>query len=90
MSGKATAKDLARASIDGKIDVVKALLAAGVSPNDAVEFGGTSLVHAAAAGQTAIVALLLDAGAAIEATTTASGAGTGDTLYVTALGRVRG
>lgn len=68
--GEPTAKDLAQACRDGKADAVRDFLARGIGVNDHVEFGGTSLVHAAVSGQEAIVKLLLDeAGADINAAT---------------------
>ena len=73
MAGKDSPKDLARASIDGKVDSVRKLLAAGVSPNELVEFGGTAIIHAAAAGHANVVETLLDGGAEIEAATSVCG-----------------
>lgn len=65
-----TAKDLAIAARDGKIDEMTALLGAGINVNDEVEFGGTPLTQAALANQVPSVAFLLENGASIDATTT--------------------
>lgn len=66
-SGRPT--DLARAAINGKDGEVRRLLSLGIDPNAEVEYGGTSLIHAAGAGHVAIVGTLLDAGSNTEATT---------------------
>jgi ankyrin repeat protein len=65
----ATGKDLAVAAREGKLEAVDMYLKLGISPNEVVEFGGTALTHAAVNGHAAIVQLLLDSGALVNAVT---------------------
>lgn len=60
VTGEPGAKELAVACRDGKVDVIRALIAKGISVNDASEFGGTALHHAATSGQLEVVSFLLD------------------------------
>jgi ankyrin repeat protein len=69
---KPTAKNLALAARDGKLDEMTELLKAGISPNEEVEYGGTSLHQAAAWGQGPAIELLLAHGAELESMTTVS------------------
>lgn len=67
---KPTAKELALAARDGKLDEMLHLLALGIAPNDEVEYGGTALHQAAAWGQLKAMELLMERGADINALTT--------------------
>ena len=58
--------DLRAAAANGTIDIVRCLLAYGPAVDSFDESGETALSLAAAAGQTAICALLLEQGAALE------------------------
>jgi hypothetical protein len=62
-------KEVAIAARNGDLAELARLLSRGIDVNAVVEFGGTALVQAAAAGQKDAVAALLDAKANIEACT---------------------
>jgi ankyrin repeat protein len=62
-------KELAVAARNGDVRELARLLARGIDVNALVEFGGTALIQAAAAGQAEAAIALLDAKADIEAVT---------------------
>ena len=62
-----SADDLLTAASHGDVDVVRALLAAGVDPASTGDEGGTALHRAARQGHVAVVRLLLEAGADVDA-----------------------
>jgi ankyrin repeat protein len=74
IGGEPTAKDLAVASRDGNLEVVKALIAKGISCNEICEFGGTAMHQAATSGQNEVVTFLIDSQQADVEKVTAGGA----------------
>ena len=55
--------ELMKASHEGRIEDIKALIAAGMCPNQTDEKGWFPLIHAAANGQAKTVLFLINAGA---------------------------
>jgi ankyrin repeat protein len=60
---------LIRAAEDGRLDLVRRLLGAGVDPNAQSEGGFTALMWAAARGHVEVVKALLESGAELNART---------------------